>query len=78
MPTRNQSWKPSHKLQNPSRKTVRSGKKYEKAIKWYVMLEKREQKEGPTKWIAKTKEKAMARLKKYGIPFSRVEEKLAG
>jgi hypothetical protein len=77
MPTRNQSWKPSHTHQNPSRKTKRSGKKYENAVRWYVMLEKREQKEWATKWIQKTKEKATARLKKYWIPFSRVQAKLA-
>ncbi|MDP2670237.1 MAG: hypothetical protein Q8O99_04755 [bacterium] len=45
MPSRNQSGKPEHKLQNPSRKRIKSGRKYEKAIKRRLTLLKREQKE---------------------------------
>ncbi len=78
MPTRNQSGKPTHTLQNPCRKTKRSGKKYQNAIKWYQMLLKREVKEGTTsKRVEKTKEKAVARLKKYGISLASVEAKRA-
>jgi len=67
MPTRNQSGKPSHAFQNPNKKRKKSGKKYEKTIKWYLSLVSREQKEGLTKWIIQTKKKASARIKKYGI-----------
>lgn len=67
MPTRNQSWKPEHAFQNPSRKTPRSGKKYPKVIKAYKKLLQREKKEGATKRIVDAKQKAEARMEKYGI-----------
>ncbi len=42
------------------------------------MLLKREVKEGTTsKWVEKTKEKAVARLKKYGISLASAEAKRA-
>lgn len=78
MPTRNMSGKPVHAFQNPTRKTKRSGKKYENAVKRYEMLLKREIKEGVTSnRVAKTKEKALARLKKYGISAKAIEAKHA-
>lgn len=76
MPTRNMSGKPAHSFQNPTRKTKRSGKKYQNATKWYEMLLKREAREGTTSnRVAKTKEKALARLKKYGISAAAIEAK---
>lgn len=73
MPTRNQSGKPEHLFQNPNRKRKKSGKKYEKTIKWYVSLLKREQSEGATNWIKKTKEMAQRRMKKYGITQAMID-----
>ncbi len=75
MPTRNQSGKPSHAFQNPNKKRKKSGKKYEKTIKWYQSLVSREQKEGLTKWIIQTKKKVNARIKKYGITPAMLESK---
>lgn len=48
--------------------------KNEKAIDAYVVLLKREEKEGTTKWIANAKRQAAQKLKKYGIPLSKVQE----
>ncbi len=67
MPTRNQSGKPSHHFQNPNKKRKKSGKKHENTIKRYLTLLAREEKEGLTKWILKTKKMAEARIKRYGI-----------
>ena len=77
MPSRNQSGKPEHIHQNLGRKRKKSGKKYEKTIAWYVSLLMREKKEGLTKWIAKTKLKAEARIKKYGISQAQLDKALA-
>lgn len=73
MPTRNQSGKPSHVFQNPERKRQKSGKKYENLIKWYRTLLKREEKEGATKRILKTKERAEARIKRYGVTEAMIQ-----
>ncbi len=73
MPTRNQSGKPEHVHQNLWRKRKKSGKKHIKAIKWYVMLLKRQEKEWLTKWIAKTKLKAEARIKKMWITTAQID-----
>lgn len=67
MPSRNQSGKPEHSFQNPNKKRKKSGKKYEKTLKWYKMLVTREKESGESKWINKTMEKCQARIKKYGI-----------
>lgn len=67
MPTRNQSWKPSHFFQNPNKKRKPSGFKYKKAIDWYIELLKKEKAWTMAKWVEKTKVKANARLKKFGI-----------
>lgn len=77
MPSRNQSGKPEHIHQNLGRKRKKSGKKYEKTIKWYVSLLVREKKEWLTKWIAKTKIKAEARIKKYGISKAQIDTAMA-
>ncbi len=73
MPTRNKSWKPEHSFQNPNKKRKKSWKKYQKVMKRYASLKKREEKEGKTKWIEKTMEKCMARIKKYGITPAMLE-----
>ncbi|USN55671.1 MAG: hypothetical protein H6765_03645 [Candidatus Peribacteria bacterium] len=67
MPSRNQSGKPEHLFQNPNRKRKKSGKKHQNTVKWYVSLLKREEKEGSTNWIIKTKQMAEKRMKRYGI-----------
>jgi len=77
MPSRNQSGKPEHIHQNLWRKRKKSWKKYEKAIKWYVSLLLREKREWLTKWIAKTKVKAEARIKKFGITQAQVDAVLS-
>ncbi len=57
-------------------KKNKSGKKYKNAIERYILILKKEAKEGETKWIVDTKEKALARLKKYGITMKQVKEAL--
>jgi hypothetical protein len=41
MPTRNQSGKPSHHLQNPNKVRRKSGKKYPNALAWYALIQKK-------------------------------------
>ncbi|HRX64096.1 MAG TPA: hypothetical protein P5060_03275 [Candidatus Absconditabacterales bacterium] len=57
-------------------KKKKSGQKHKKAIERYILILKKEAKEGETKWIKNTKEKALNRLKKYGIPMRKVKEAL--
>lgn len=56
-----------HIFYNQNRSRPKSCEKYKKTMQWYFELVKREKEEGLTKWILKTKVKAEARLKKYGI-----------
>lgn len=77
MPTRNQSWKPSHFFQNPNKKRKPSGEKYKKAINWYIDLLKKEEAWNMVKWVEKTKVKADARLKKFGITRTMIQKVLA-
>jgi hypothetical protein len=72
MPTRNQSGKPEHVHQNLNRKRKKSGKRYEKAIKWYRKLLKRQEIEGATKWIVNTLAKAEARRVKLGLTMEQI------
>jgi hypothetical protein len=67
MPTRNQSGKPSHAFQNPNRKRSKSGKKYEKALERYALIQKKATFPGMEKWSAMTMKKCLTRLKKFGI-----------
>jgi hypothetical protein len=62
MPSRNQSGKPMHVHQNPSRKQVKSWKKYPNAIKTRQRLLRREQTEWETLWIKNAKKFARAKL----------------
>jgi len=57
-------------------KKKKSGQKHKKAIERYILILKKEAKEWETKWIKNTKEKALNRLKKYGIPMRKVKEAL--
>lgn len=66
-----------HMMYNVSRASQKSGKKLEKAIDRYVDLMKKEAAKGETKRIYKTKEKAKARLKKFGVTQKMVDEALA-
>ncbi len=59
--------KHKHIMYNVSRTGKKSGKKLEKAIGRYVDLAKKEAKQWETKWITKTRVKAEARLKRYGV-----------
>ena len=56
-----------HMMYNVSRSSQKSGKKLEKAIARYVNLMKKESTQGETKWLYKTKIRAEARLKKFGV-----------
>ena len=56
-----------HVHQNPSRKQIRSGKKYPNAIKTWQKLLKREQTEGATLWIQNAKKFARAKLVRMGV-----------
>jgi len=66
-----------HMMYNVSRASQKSGKKLEKAIARYVDLIKKESDQGETKWIYKTKEKAQARLKRYGVTQKMIDAALA-
>jgi len=66
-----------HMMYNVSRASQKSGKKLENAIARYVDLMKKEADQGETKWIYKTKERAQARLKKYGVTQKMIEAALA-
>lgn len=54
----------------------KSGIKNEKAVESYIILLKREEKEGLTAWIKNAKVKAAAKLKKYGIGQQKIQEVL--
>jgi hypothetical protein len=60
---------------NVSRNSIKSGDKLKKAIERYVALLKKEAKEA-TKWVYKTKIKADARLKRYGITKAMIQKAL--
>ena len=66
-----------HMMYNVSRASQKSGKKLEKAIARYVDLMKKEEKQGETKWIYKTRLKANARLKSYGVTQAMLDAALA-
>ena len=65
-----------HMMYNVSRASQKSGKKLEKAINRYVDLIKKESNQGETKWIYKTKERAQARLKRYGVTQKMIDAAL--
>lgn len=55
----------------------KSSQKHENAIERYILVLKKEAKFGAEdKWVIRTKEKAIARLKKLGIPPVKVKELL--
>jgi hypothetical protein len=61
-------------LYNLNTVKIKSGDKYKKAMERYVDLLKKEEKSGSSKWTQKTKIKASARLKKYGITLTQMKE----
>ena len=65
-----------HFLYNLNWAKKKSGKKYKKAIEWLILILKKQDKEGETKWVIKTKVKSLARLKKYGITMTKVQKTL--
>ena len=65
-----------HMMYNVSRASQKSGRKLEKAIARYVDLMKKEATQGETKWIYKTKERAQARLKRYGVTQTMIDAAL--
>ena len=55
----------------------KSTAKNENAVDRYILVLKKEAKFGAEdKWVIRTKQKAEARLKKYGIPMTKVKEVL--
>lgn len=56
----------------------KTGLKNEKAVDAYIVLLKREEKEGLTAWIKNAKMKALVKLKKYGIWEQKIKEILEG
>jgi hypothetical protein len=69
--------KHKHIFYNPSRHGAKSGKKPAKALQWYALLMKKQEKQGETKWIKKTMVKCQARIKKMGITAKKLDEVLA-
>ncbi|HMS91291.1 MAG TPA: hypothetical protein PKC87_03670 [Candidatus Absconditabacterales bacterium] len=65
-----------HIMYNVSRASQKSGKKLVKAIARFVSLIAKQNKQGETKWIYKTKEKAQARLTKYGVTEKMIDAAL--
>lgn len=66
-----------HMMYNVSRAGQKSGKKLEKAIARYVDLMKKESVQGETKRLYKTKERAQARLKRFGVTQKMIDAALA-
>lgn len=66
-----------HMMYNVTRASQKSGKKLEKAIARYVDLVKKESNQGETKWIYKTKLRAEARLKSFGVTQKMIDAALA-
>lgn len=66
-----------HMMYNVSWASQKSGRKLEKAIARYVDLIKKEDKQGETKWLYKTKIRAEARLKRYGVTQKMIDAALA-
>lgn len=54
----------------------KTGCKNEKAVDGYIDVLKKEAKQGTTAWVKNAKEKAAAKLRKYGIPMRKVQEVL--
>lgn len=56
-----------HMFYNVNRARKKSGNKHKKAIEWYILVLKKEELLGETKWVINTKKSAEARLKKMWI-----------
>lgn len=57
-------------------KKKKSGQKHKNAIERYILVLKKEAKQWQTKRVLNTKEKALARLKRYWITMNQVKEAL--
>lgn len=69
-------WKYKHIFYNLNWVRKKSWKKYQKAVEWYVLILKKQEKDWESKWVQKTKEKSLARLVKYWISMDKVKETL--
>lgn len=68
-----------HMLKRLTWHRKKSSQKHENAIERYILCLRKEKKLwSQDKWVIRTKEKAIARLKKYGITPNQVKEVLAG
>jgi len=61
-----------HIFRYPNIKRVKSWKKYQKAINWYIDLLKKEKKEWLTKRISNTRKNCIDRIKKYWISLNNI------
>jgi len=59
-----------------TRKKKKSGQKHKKAIERYILVLKKEAKWGMDKRVVQTKKKALARIKKYGITQTQINNAL--
>ena len=57
-------------------KKKKSGNKHKNAVERYILVLKKEAQSGETKWTKDAKNKATARLKRYGIPMRHVKAAL--
>lgn len=67
----------NHVLQNPNRARTKSYEKYKKTLEWYSEILAKQAKDWDTKWIIKTKEKAMIRIKRYWITTKMIADFLS-
>lgn len=65
-----------HIFFNPNIRRIKSWEKYKKALNWFVLLAKKEKKEGLTKRIQKTRVRCLSRIKKYGISNTILKKEL--
>lgn len=75
MPKPNQSGRKRF-FYNQNIKRDKSGDKYKNLIDHTIILVRRLEKEGMTKWLADAFNKAQAKIKSYGITFAQVSQAL--
>lgn len=56
---------------------AKSGEKHKKAMEWYLLILKKEAKNGVTKWTQKAKLRASARLKQNGVSLLQLQHYIA-
>ncbi len=51
-----------------------TNQKLQKAIDWYMLILKKQAKQWETNWVKDAKQKALARIKRYGIADYQIKE----